>query len=87
MNDDTKDRTARRRVLAGGIAVLAGGMLVRAAAAQQKLEQAAVQYQDHPKDGQKCSICVNFIAPNACKLVNGTISPEGYCIAFAPKDS
>ncbi len=85
MNDDRNDRTSRRRVLAGGMAVLAAGTVARAASAQQKLEKTAVQYQDHPKDNQKCSGCVNFLAPNACKIVAGTISPEGYCIAYAPK--
>lgn len=87
MNDETNDRTSRRRVLAGGMAVLAAGAVGRAAVATaaQKLEKSAVQYQDTPKDGQKCSNCVNFVAPNACKIVAGEISPNGYCVAFAPK--
>ena len=45
-----------------------------------------VQYQDTPKDNLKCVNCVNFEAPAACKIVSGTIKPEGWCIAFAPKE-
>lgn len=44
------------------------------------------KYQAKPgPKGQKCSGCALFIAPAACKLVKGKISPNGYCIAYAPK--
>ncbi len=35
--------------------------------------------------GKKCSGCALFKAPGACSVVKGKISPNGYCIAFAPK--
>ena len=80
---------SRRHVLRTGLAILAGGALATAARAQadSKVEQSVVQYQNSPKDGQKCSGCANFIAPNACKVVSGTISPEGWCVSYAPKGS
>ncbi len=84
------DNASRRGVLRTGLAILAGGMLATAARAQDadsKVEQSVVQYQNSPKDGQKCSGCANFVAPNACKVVSGTISPEGWCVAYAPKGS
>ena len=87
LNDTANDATSRRRLLAGGVAVLAAGVAARPARAQQKLAQTAVQYQEMPKDGQMCSGCVNFVAPNACKIVDGVINPNGWCIAFAPKSS
>jgi hypothetical protein len=34
-----------------------------------------------------CSGCVNFVAPNACKVVKGVINPNGWCVAYAPKGS
>lgn len=78
--------TTRRTVLRGGAAVLAGSLAARRAFADgEKLAQSVVQYQTTPKDGAKCSDCVNFIAPNACKIVDGTINPNGWCVAFAPK--
>ena len=33
-----------------------------------------------------CSTCVNFEAPTACKIVAGSISPNGWCIVYAPKE-
>jgi len=45
-----------------------------------KASQASVQYQAEPKGTQKCANCIHFIAEsNTCKLVEGTISPEGWC--------
>ena len=81
---------SRRGVLRTGLTILAGGLVATAARAQDadsKVEQSVVQYQTMPKDGAKCSGCVNFVAPNACKVVAGNISPEGWCVAYAPKGS
>ncbi len=94
------ERATRRRILKAGLAAV-GGVVAAGAAqaaetamtpkpqklAQEKIAQAQVQYQKTPKDGQKCSICVNFEAPASCKIVAGTIDPDGWCIAFAPKES
>ena len=71
--------------LAGGAAL--GLVATMQARAQEKIAQEQVQYQMTPKDGAKCSLCVNWVAPNACKIVAGTINPNGWCVAFAPKDS
>ncbi|WP_396613410.1 high-potential iron-sulfur protein (plasmid) [Haloferax sp. S1W] len=48
----------------------------------------AVSYQEEPKDGQRCSDCQFYIEDKngdgmgACSIVEGTISPEGYCVSF-----
>jgi hypothetical protein len=85
MRDD--NRFNRRAILRTGLTILAGGVMVSTAAYadDSKVEQSVVQYQTSPKDGAKCSGCANFVAPNACKVVSGTISPEGWCVAYAPK--
>jgi hypothetical protein len=50
----------------------------------------SVQYQTTPNDGDQCSKCRNFIpgstaaADGTCKVVAGSISPTGYCLAFSP---
>lgn len=57
-----------------------------AAAPEQavKSSQASVQYQAQPKGEQKCGNCMNFVAEsNTCKRVEGTVSPEGWCIIWA----
>lgn len=52
----------------------------------RKASQASVQYQTQPKDEQKCGNCLNFIAEsNTCKLVDGQISPTGWCSLWAKK--
>lgn len=82
-----KDRRAALRGLVGvgiGAAALAAG--TRTAAAQEKLAQNIVQYQTMPKDGNECDKCVNWVAPNQCKIVAGNIEPKGWCVAFAPKE-
>lgn len=88
MNNQNGPRASRRALLQAGlgaVAVTAG--LATSARAQQKIAKNLVMYQDHPKDGQMCSICVNFVAPNQCKIVEGDVSPNGWCGAFAPKAS
>lgn len=56
------------------------------AATPKKLSQAIVQYQSQPKGEQKCASCVNFIAQsNACKLVDGQISPSAWCTLWVKK--
>lgn len=76
--------TKRRTVLRAGLAVIACGV-TGGAAAQQKLAQNLVQYQATPKNGLVCENCVQFQPPNACKVVEGEISPQGWCVAYAPK--
>ncbi|SDB70992.1 high-potential iron-sulfur protein [Belnapia rosea] len=60
-------------------------LVTAAARAQDKLAPEMVMYQDQPKDGQKCSTCLHFQAPNACAIVSGNISPEGWCAVWAAK--
>jgi hypothetical protein len=55
------------------------------ATAQAKVPQKTVSYQDKPKDTQRCDGCNNFQPPNACKLVEGGISPQGWCSLFMKK--
>jgi hypothetical protein len=57
-----------------------------APAATTKVPQASVQYQTQPKGEQECSRCLHFIAEsNTCKLVDGQISPKGWCSLWAKK--
>lgn len=54
-----------------------------AVTAASKVTPASVQYQAEPKGDQKCSGCLHFIAEsNTCKLVEGEISPDGWCILW-----
>ena len=76
-------RTIVTRSVAGaaGAAVLLG--LVTEASA--KMAQKSVEYQDTPKGDQECSNCSLFQEPNACTLVDGEISPKGWCKFWVKK--
>jgi len=64
----------------------ANGTVPDAPATPGKMAQASVQYQAQPKGDQKCAGCMHFIAgTNTCKLVDGQISPEGWCSIWAAK--
>jgi hypothetical protein len=67
---------------AGGVAVL-GTALNRPAAA--KATQKAVAYQDTPHGAQQCDNCSQFTAPDGCKVVEGTVSPKGWCKVYVKK--
>ena len=95
MQDQPKFRSARlsRRALlrnvtsaAGGAALLGSAAIVnRAEAADTKVAQKAVAYQDTPKGPQRCDSCTYFEPPSSCKVVAGTISPSGWCQLYAKK--
>ena len=57
-----------------------------APAATGKVPQASVRYQTQPKGEQKCGGCQHFVAESkTCKLVDGQISPEGWCSLWTKK--
>jgi hypothetical protein len=76
-------RGARQR----GVFVRRGpaATVVSRTAAQQKRSQGDAKYQTAPKGDQRCEGCANFQAPNACKFVQGDISPSGWCQLFVKK--
>jgi len=54
------------------------------ATAAPKISKKAVAYQDHPDGDKQCGKCAQFQPPDACKMVEGPISPEGSCRIFVP---
>jgi hypothetical protein len=67
---------------AGGVAI--GCAAVTPAAAAPKISKKAVAYQDHPDGDKECARCAQFQPPDACKMVEGPISPQGSCRIFQP---
>ena len=83
---------ARRREFFFRISVLAAAPLAsRLAIAQGGASKSDMHYQDKPNNGQRCADCIQFIpgkdpkGPGACKVVEGEISPNGWCIEFIKK--
>ena len=86
---NSNQKFSRRSVLISS-AVLAGAACAglvspRRASAQGKASKAAMKYQDRPNGEQQCSNCLQFVPPGSCKVVEGAISPNGYCIAWTKK--
>jgi len=85
------ERKLTRRSLLGRAAWLTGATLAGAVvpielvSAQQKVSKEAMKYQDKPNGDMRCDNCMQFIAPSSCKVVEGTISPNGYCLAWVKK--
>ena len=52
------------------------------ASAQPKISKVAVNYQDHPDGDKRCDRCAQFQPPDACKVVDGPVSPQGSCRIF-----
>ena len=86
---DKKDESATGAVPAPADSTANGTDAIPDAAAPAepgKSSQASVQYQYQPKGDQKCDGCLHFIAEsNTCKVVEGQISPNGWCILWVQK--
>ena len=54
--------------------------------AADKMTPAQAEYQDRPNGIYSCGMCSLFEAPNACKVVEGEISKDGWCKVFALQD-
>jgi hypothetical protein len=53
-----------------------------------KASQGSMHYQTTPNGSARCATCKFFIpgtdasASGSCKIVDGSISPNGYCMAY-----
>jgi hypothetical protein len=47
--------------------------------------KAAARYQDQPNRGRRCGGCRYFRGPNFCAVVEGLISPNGWCMYHDPR--
>jgi hypothetical protein len=79
---------SRRRVIRATLAGIAVGLSAKTsgAGASDKMTLAQAEYQDSPKGIFSCATCSLFEPPQSCKLVEGQISKDGWCKAFALAD-
>jgi hypothetical protein len=85
-------RLSRRRLICAAGAAAGGGVVIAAALAApsaraqvNKVSQKQVHYRPTPSGNAQCSKCVHFLPPSHCAVVQGTISPHGWCTMYAPK--
>ena len=78
---------SRRTIVTGSVAGAAGAAVLLGFVTEvsAKMAQKAVEYQDTPKGDQECSNCSLFQEPNSCTLVDGEISPAGWCKFWVKK--
>lgn len=85
--------TTRRKILKGAIAL--PGVIAATVAGfrvsdtkAQKMPQDQAQYQDTPKNGQRCDGCRFYVPGDGdsgkCQVVAGTVAAEGWCALYAP---
>jgi hypothetical protein len=78
----------RRAFVARAAALFAGLAFAARAFAQGKIAKKKLKYQDKPNKGQRCADCTQFVpgktkaAKGTCKLVEGAISPNGWCLEW-----
>lgn len=77
-------RTIMRTIFSGASA----GLLWRVspAEASDKMTRQQAEYQDTPRDIYSCANCSLFEPPKYCKVVEGEVSRDGWCKAFALLD-
>jgi hypothetical protein len=87
-------KLSRRRFLKGSmIGVAIGGAGVLSACMYKRAgskiagttPKPVALYQDSPNKGRRCAGCTHFLEPNACEIVAGEISPDGWCRFHEPK--
>lgn len=86
------DTRSRRAIVLQGVACALGSAVLaasvgRAYASKFPQSSPAVAYQTsaNAKDGHRCDGCSLFQAPNSCQMVDGTISPTGWCKLWVKK--
>jgi hypothetical protein len=79
---------SRRVAIGAALGGTAGVLLSRIGGAQaaDKMTRGQAEYQDTPNGLYSCGMCSLFEAPNACKVVEGEVSKDGWCKAFALQD-
>ena len=81
-------KRSRRQVVQGVACAASGAAILFAMAlpAQAKMSLQAAGYQATPKGDQTCANCSLFKAPSSCILVDGNISPNGWCRFYRKKN-
>jgi High potential iron-sulfur protein len=51
-----------------------------------KMSKQQAAYQDSPHGIQACATCSLFDEPHGCKVVEGDVSPDGWCKVYAMAD-
>lgn len=91
-------KTISRRALLRDSAMLMTSLaaipivLVSPTAHAAKAAKTDFHYQDQPREGKRCADCAAYVAnttaanaPGACKIVEGPVNPNGWCMAYSAR--
>jgi hypothetical protein len=82
------DSVSGRRFFLGGALLAAGAAalsLRRPGLAQsKKYTKERVGYRDEPYEGRTCAKCVLYTGHGECAIVEGEVSPNGWCVQWTP---
>jgi len=66
-------------------------VLISPTARASKASKSDFHYQEQPREGKKCADCAAFLAntsanaSGACKIVDGPVNPNGWCMAYSAR--
>jgi hypothetical protein len=85
---DERNMLSRRHIIGTVAKAMAASpwFCAMAAYATDKMTRTQAEYQDAPNGIYSCGLCSLFEAPNGCKVVEGEVSKDGWCKAFALQD-
>jgi hypothetical protein len=67
-----------------GSALEAGAQDAKPKAVMKKYSKERVGYRDQPYEGRTCAKCVLYAGDGNCAIVEGQVSPEGWCMQWTP---
>ena len=86
--EDSKFVGRRRWLLNLALATAAAGVIAKPSAAAEskakKYTKERVGYRDEPYEGRTCSKCVLYAGEGECAIVEGKVSPTGWCVQWTP---
>ena len=79
---------SRRKLMRAVAKGVSAGLLLRISQteASEKMTRQQAEYQDTPNGIYSCGMCPLFEPPTSCKVIDGEVSKDGWCKAFALAD-
>lgn len=81
-----RSNPSRRSIIGAAVGVATAGLWSGIAEASDKMTRQQAEYRDTPNGIFSCGLCTLFEPPSGCKVVEGDVSKDGWCKAFALAD-
>jgi hypothetical protein len=83
-----QNNKSRRSIVAALVNAIPTALLLKPipSHAADKMTRQQAEYRDTPNGIYSCALCTLFEKPKSCKVVEGDVSKDGWCKAFAMAD-